>query len=83
MKLWEYYRYSLCSIFRTIFPAANNNSVLFILKQKLAGKKVVKGTKDVEIMVPLKYLSNYCRTIEMPLINSKTNLILTWFSNCV
>ena len=34
-------------------------------------------------MVPLKYLSNFCRTLEMPLINCKVNLILTWSSTCV
>ena len=33
--------------------------------------------KNVEIIVPLKYLSNFWRTIEMPLINCKVNLILT------
>ena len=39
--------------------------------------------KDVEIMVPLKYLSNFWRTLEMPLINCEVNLILTWSSTCV
>ena len=39
--------------------------------------------KDVEIMVPLKYLSNFWRTLEMPLINFEVNLILTWPSTCV
>ena len=39
--------------------------------------------KDVEIMVPLKYLSNSWRTLEMPLINCEVNLILTWSSTCV
>ena len=34
-------------------------------------------------MVPLKYLSNFWRTLEMPLINCKVNLILTWSSTCV
>ena len=34
-------------------------------------------------MVPLKYLSNFGRTLEMPLINCKINLILTWSTNCV
>ena len=34
-------------------------------------------------MVPLKYLSNFCRTIEMPLIHFEVNLILTWPANCV
>ena len=39
--------------------------------------------KDVEIMVLLKYLSNFWRTLEMPLINCEVNLILTWSSICV
>ena len=34
-------------------------------------------------MVPLKYLSNFWRTPEMPLINCEVNLILTWSSTCV
>ena len=33
--------------------------------------------KNLEIMVPLKYLSNFWRTLEMPLINCEVNLILT------
>ena len=34
-------------------------------------------------MDPLKYLSNFWRTLEMPLINCEVNLILTWSSTCV
>ena len=34
-------------------------------------------------MVPLKYLSNFWRTPEMPLINCEVNLILTRSSTCV
>ena len=34
-------------------------------------------------MVPLKYLSNFWRTFEMPLINCEIDLILTCFKNCV
>ena len=33
-------------------------------------------------MVPLKYLSNFCRTLEMPLINCEIELILDWSANC-
>ena len=33
-------------------------------------------------MVQLKYLSNFWRTLEMPLINCEVNLILTWSSAC-
>ena len=34
-------------------------------------------------MVPLKYLSNFWRNLEMPLINCEVNLILTWSSTSV
>ena len=34
-------------------------------------------------MVPLKCLSNFWRTQEMPLINCEVELILTWSKNCV
>ena len=34
-------------------------------------------------MVPMEYLTNFWRTLEMPLINSEINLILTWFESCV
>ena len=37
---------------------------------KITGKTPVDGnTKKFEIIVPLKYLSNFLRTLEMPLIN--------------
>ena len=46
---------------------------------KMTGKSPNNGnTKDVEIIVPLKYLSNFWRTLEMPLINCQVNLELTW-----
>ena len=34
--------------------------------------------KNVEIMVSLKYLSNFWRTLEMLLINSQINFDLSW-----
>ena len=53
-------------------------------KIKITGKTPAAGNeKDVEIMVPLKYLSNFWRTLEMPLINCEVNLILTRPSTCV
>ena len=33
-------------------------------------------------MVPLKYLSNFWRTLEMPLISCVIKLILDWSANC-
>ena len=33
--------------------------------------------------MPLKHISNFWRTLDIPLINSEKNLILTWSENCV
>ena len=37
----------------------------------------------VKIAIPLKYLSNFWRSLEMSLINSKVELSLNWIQNCV
>ena len=63
--------------------AANNLTDSFNFKAKITGQTGNNGTKDVEKMVALKYLSNFWRTLEMPLINCEVNLILTWSSTCV
>ena len=63
--------------------AEGNNTDSFNFKVKIIGQTGNDGTKDVEIMIPLKYLSNFWRTLEMPLINCEVNLILTWSSTCV
>ena len=56
----------------------------FKSKIKITGQIPAAGnTKDVEIIAPLKYLSNFWRTLEMPLINFEVNLILKWSSTCV
>ena len=60
-----------------------NTTDSFKFKAKITGQTEDDGTKDVEIMVPLKYLSNFWRTLEMPSINCEVNLFLTWSSACV
>ena len=62
-------------------PDDNNieDSESFKYKIKITGKTPNNNNeKDVEIMVPVIYLSNFWRTLEMPLINCEVNLILTW-----
>ena len=65
-RLWQYYEDD---------PNDNiENSESFKNKIKITGKTPNNGnTKDVEIIAPLKYLSNFWRTLEMPL-----KLILFW-----
>ena len=38
---------------------------------------------DLKIVVPLKHLSNFWKSLNIPLINCGVELILTWFKNCV
>lgn len=65
------------------FPADDNdNSTSFKLKEKITGKTGNDGTKDVGIVVPLKYLSNVWRTIEILSTNHEISLHLKWCANC-
>ena len=53
-------------------------------KTNIAGKtSAAYNTKNVEIAMPLKYLSNFWKTFETPLIIREINLILTWSENCL
>ena len=75
-SLWQYFRDE---------PDDNiEDSESFKSKIKITGKTPDDDNeKDIEMMVPLKYLSNFWRTLEMPLINCEVNIILTWSSTCV
>ena len=75
-SLWQYYKDD---------PNDNlANSESFKSKVKITGSTPAGGnTKDVKIIVPLEYLSNFWRTLEMPLINCEVSLFLTWSSTCV
>ena len=49
---------------------------------QIAGKTPAAcKTKDVKITVPLKIVSNFWRSLEIPLINREISLDLTW-SKC-
>ena len=75
-RLWQYYKDN---------PNGNvTQSESFKSKTETTGKTPADGnTKDVQIIVPVKYLSNFWRTLEMPLIDCEVNLILTWTRTCV
>ena len=84
-SLWQYCKDvpALNGNDEIIFFTEGNATDSFNFKVKFTDLTGNHGTKNVEIMVPLKYLSNFWRTLEMPLINCEVNLILTWSSTCV
>ena len=60
-----------------------NNTTSLVYKSKL-----IKGTDDnnvnnVKLVVPLKYVSNFFRSLELPLVNCKIDLELTWHKDCM
>ena len=63
-----------------------DNSNSFKYKVSLLGNPVVSDNiakRSVNVVVPLKYLSNSFRSLEIPLINCKIKLNLTWKKECV
>ena len=71
-SLWQFYK------------DESNDFELFKSKIKITGNTPAdRNTKNVEIIVKLKYLSNFWRTLEISLMNWEFNLILTWSSTCV
>ena len=66
------------------FFNGTNDTDSFNFKSKITGQTNDDGEiNGVKIMVPLKYLSNFWRILEMPLINCEIERILTWSRNSV
>ena len=62
----------------------DNNAPSFKYKAKLITNTEADGRKKgVKIAVPLKYLSNFWRLLEMSLTNCRIELSLKWIENCV
>ena len=70
-SLWQYYRdeSALDHCDDIDFPANNNNSASFKFKQQITGQTGSGNRTNVEIIVSLKYLSNFCGIFEVPLTN--------------
>ena len=86
-SLWNYYRDGQNSGI-----CGENNNVSYSIKDpkyfdyktSITGKlEGIHTTKDVKIIMPLKYLSNFWRTLDMQFINCEVPLILTWSENSV
>ena len=75
--LWQYAR---DEIINNADVTNDNNAPSCKHKVNLTGNTGNNGVKNgVKIAVPLKYLSNFWRSLEMPLINCKVELSLKWY----
>ena len=87
-SLWNYYRDEPNSStdLNNNIPYSTLNSESFDYKANFMGNGVTHNNltkNDVKIVIPLKYLSNFWKSLNIPLINCEVELILTWFKNCV
>ena len=85
-SLWNYYRDEPNSgtdnnIIHSILNSESFDYKANFMENGVTHNNLTKN--DVKIIVPLKYLSNFWRSLNIPLINCEVELILTWFKNCV
>ena len=89
-SLWNYYRDEPNSCFninnnRDKINYSIKDSESFNYKTSITGKLEDDNEEkdDVKIVVPLKHLSNFWRTLNIPLINCEVSLDFTWSKDCV
>ena len=65
----------------------NNNKIVnsntFKYKNKIIDNTNNQGPKDIELAIPLKYLGNFWRALNIPLISCEISLEIKWDKNCV
>ena len=80
---WSFWQFK-----RDEIEGNNNLSVdnlsSFKYKSNIIGDLIKAWTRNsVKIVVPLRYLNNFWRSLEIPLINCKVELSLNWYKNCM
>ena len=95
-SLYNYYRDELTNDVNNNFANINVvNSNAFKYKNKITGNAYniaaafagydanKEGMQVIELAIPLKYLGNFWRALNMPLISCEVSLELKWDKNCV
>ena len=86
-SLWNYYRDKPSSsidddnIIHSILNSESFDYRANFMEDGVTHNNLLKN--DVKVVVPVKHLSNFWRSLNIPIINSEVELILTWIKNCV
>ena len=86
-SLWNYYRDEPNSstddneIMHSILNSESFDYKANFIENGVTQNNLTKN--DVKVVVPLKHLINFWRSLNIPLINCEVEIILTWFKNCV
>ena len=70
---------------------AGNNAINISIRNSKSFKTKITGSldagedekEDIKFAIPLKYLGNFWRSLDIPLINCEITLILSWYETCV
>ena len=79
-SLWQFKR---DEIEVNVDLTVDNNHILNDSSSSKFKSSFITSRNGVKIVVPLKYLRNFWRSLEMPLISCKVELSLKWIENCV
>ena len=60
-----------------------NNTTSLVYKSKFIKGTDNNNVNNVKLVVLLKYASNFFRSLELPLVNCKIDLELTWHKDCI
>ena len=90
-SFWNYYRDKVNDDSNESNPTNNriNNNKTIGSKSFEHGTKLIGSTSnndnilDPEIVVPLWYLGNFCRSLDLPLINCEIEIDLSWSKECI
>ena len=87
-SLWNYYRDGPTNPLSSNSESFKNNTSITGNTYNIGvGKEVYDvnkvGKNKTKVVIPLKNLSNFCRSLNIPLINCEVELILTWSKTCV
>ena len=87
-SLWNYYRDQASNSLSTNSESfkyktsiTENTYNIGVGEEEYVANKV--GKNETEVVIPLKHLSNFWRSLNIPLINCEVELILTWPKNCI
>ena len=86
--MWNHYRDettnplpSILESFKYKISITGNTYNIGVGEEEYDANKV--GKNETEVVIPLKHLSNFRKSLNIPLINCEEELILTWSKNCV
>ena len=87
-SLWNYYRdepsdplFSDSESFKCKTSIQGNTYDVGAGEEGYDANKI--GKNETEVVIPLQYLSNFWRSLNIPLLNCEVELILPWSKNCV